>query len=67
MPKALCLIGLVMASLVLLIFLIDLIAGLAGVPMAAPVAGASLLVDILFILCAAGVAYASWATFREQR
>ena len=59
MPKALCLIGMVISILVLLIFLIDLIMGvfkLSNVPM-----------DIVFIVAAAAIAFLSFTTFREQK
>ena len=67
MPKALCLIGLVISSLVFLIFLLDLVLGLSGLMNMAPFQSASLLMDFIFMLAAGGLAYASWLTFREQR
>lgn len=66
MPKALCLIGLVFSALVALIFLTDIILGVMG-SASAPLRMVSLLMDILFILAASGLAYVSWKTFREQR
>lgn len=59
MPKALCLIGMVLSILVLLIFLIDMIMGvfkLSNTPM-----------SIIFIVASAAIAVLSFTTFREQR
>ncbi len=67
MPKTLCLIGLVIASLVFLIFLLDLILGLAGLTNMAPFRTASVLMDIIFMIASGGLAYVSWTTYREQR
>ena len=65
MPKALCLIGLVLAVLVFLIFLLDLVRGFSG--SIGPLQSASILADILFIVCSAGLAWVAWTTFREQK
>ncbi len=67
MPKALCLIGLVIASLVFLIFLLDLVLGLSGLTNMAPLRTASALMDVIFMIASGGLAYVSWTTFREQR
>ncbi len=67
MPKALCLIGMVMAILVLIIFLIDLGFGLAGLIDFAPFRFASITMDIIFVISAAALTYISWVTFREQK
>lgn len=67
MPKALCLIGLVIASLVFLIFLLDLVLGLAGLTNMAPFRLASWLMDVIFMLAAGGIAYVAWLAYREQR
>jgi hypothetical protein len=67
MPKALCLIGMVMAILVLIIFLADLGLGLGGLIDLAPFRYASLTMDIIFVISAAALAYVAWATFREQK
>ncbi len=67
MPKALCLIGLVIASLVFLIFLLDLVLGLSGLTNMAPFRSASVMMDIIFMLAAGGIAYVAWLAFREQR
>jgi hypothetical protein len=67
MPKALCLTGLVVAGLVFLLFFLDLLFGLIGMSSLAPFKMASMLMDILFVLCALGLAYLSWATFKQQK
>lgn len=67
MPKALCLIGLVLAILVFLIFFLDLVLGLSGMASMAPLRSVSPMVDILFMIGAGGLAYAAWATLREQK
>lgn len=67
MPKALCLIGLVLSVLICLVFFFDLACGLAGAISLAPFRGANYLMDIMFILASGGLAWVSWSTFREQR
>lgn len=59
MPKALCMVGMAVAIILALLFLLDLIAGI-------PFSRASFTMDVLMLLCAAGLGYVSWATFREQ-
>lgn len=67
MPKALCLISLVAAILLLVLFLADLIMGLAGMANMAPLGAASILMDIGFLIFAGLLAYLSFTTYREQR
>ena len=67
MPKALCLIGLVLAILVFLIFFLDLVLGMSGAVRMAPLKYASVMNDIIFMIAAGGLAWISWATFREQK
>jgi hypothetical protein len=67
MPKVLCLIGLVVSILVLLLFILDLVLGLAGRAALAPFQSAAPIMDILFIISTSGVAYLAWKTYREQR
>lgn len=67
MPKVFCLIGLGVSALVLVIFLADLLFGLIGMKNLAPFYMASMLMDILFIISASGLAFLSWMTFREQK
>ncbi len=67
MPKALCLTGLVIAILVFLIFFSDLLFGLLGMQSLAPFKLSSLVMDIIFLLCATGLGYVSWTSFRELK
>lgn len=59
MPKALCLAGMVIAIVVFLLFLLDLIVKV-------PFQRASLVMDLVFVLCAGVLGFISWTTFREQ-
>jgi threonine/homoserine/homoserine lactone efflux protein len=59
MPKALCMVGMAVAIILVLLFLLDLVAGI-------PFRRASMMMDILMLVCAAMLAYVSWSTFREQ-
>ena len=59
MPKALCIIGMVVAILVLILFSLDL-------AIALPFARASMTLDIVFVISAAVLAYLSWTTLKEQ-
>ena len=67
MPKALCLIGMVLSILVFLLFLGDLILGLSSQELNAPFKMASMPMDILFILASGALAVMSFLTFREQQ
>jgi hypothetical protein len=60
MPKALCIFGMVVAVLMLLIFGLDL--GI-GVPFSK---ANPWMMDLPMIVCALGLGYLSWVTFREQ-
>lgn len=60
MPKALTILGLIVASLVLLLFGADLAVGI-------PFQKASMMMDGIFILCACVLGYMSWSSFREQK
>ncbi|MGE0757293.1 MAG: hypothetical protein AB7O38_09745 [Pirellulaceae bacterium] len=62
MPKALCWTGLVIAVLVLALFSFDLVAP-ANM---APFQKSSVMLDILFILCAVALIYVGWTTLKEQ-
>ena len=66
MPKALCISGILVAVLILIVFLTDLVAALAGFKALAPFQGANQMMDIVFVLCAAGLAFVSWTTLKEQ-
>jgi hypothetical protein len=65
MPKALCWTGMVIAILVLILFFFDLLFGLFGMTGLAPFQGTKKLLDIAFIICAAGLAFLSWTTLKE--
>lgn len=67
MPKALCLTGLVIAILVFLIFLSDLLFGMIGMASLAPFKMSNTMMDIIFLLCAAGLAFVSWTSFKELK
>ena len=66
MPKALCIAAMVIAALVLLLFLADFVLNMVSQTSIAPFKGASPLMDIMFILCALGLGFLSWSTFKEQ-
>lgn len=57
MPKILAISGMVVAALVLLFFGIDAASSIFGRP--------SLMMDIMFLICAALLGYMSWSTYRE--
>lgn len=59
MQKALCMVGMAVAIILVILFLLDLISGI-------PFRQASMLMDILMLVCAAGLGYVSWSTFQEQ-
>jgi hypothetical protein len=67
MPKALCITGMAISVLLAILFLADLVGG-KFFPAIAPFGGASYksLMGVWFLLCAAALAYLSWATLREQ-
>ncbi len=67
MPKALCLTGLVIAILVFLIFLSDLLFGMIGMASLAPFKMSNMLMDIMFLLCAGGLGFVSWTSFKELK
>lgn len=65
MPRLLCLTGIVVSLLVFLLFTVDLIMSLVGgtgifwYP--------SLLMDIMFIVCAGLLGYLAWTAMRELK
>jgi hypothetical protein len=65
MPKALCLVGTVVAGLLLLVFGFDLILGFPFHRGSGTHWG--LVMDIGMLLCSLALGYASWATLREQK
>ena len=61
MPKALCIAGMVVAVLVAILFILDL-----AVP-SMMFRGASMLMDIVMIVCSIILAVISWLTLKEQK
>ena len=59
MPKALCIVGTVVAVVVFLVFGFDVAIGF-------PFGKASPIVDVGFIVCSLILGYLSWTTLREQ-
>ena len=59
MPKALCLLGMVVAVLMLLVFTMDLALGF-------PFGGASTMMNVGALFCAVLLGYLSWNALREQ-
>jgi hypothetical protein len=59
MPKALCIAGMAVAILLLVLFTLDL-------ALSFPFYRASLVMDIAMLICAAGLGFVSWTTYREQ-
>lgn len=60
MPKALCLMGAVIAVLLLLVFGLDLALGF-------PFRRVSLVMDIGLVASAVALGYVSWTTLKEQK
>jgi len=58
MPKALTILGMVVAGFTLLIFALDL-------ALSIPFGKANSLMDIAFAICGAILGYLSWSAFRE--
>jgi len=61
MPKALCITGLAISGVLFFLFLWDLAS-----PWWPPFKKASLIMDIAFVLCSAGLGYLSWGTLKEN-
>lgn len=59
MPKALCVLGMVVAALLVFLFGLDLAIGI-------PFRGLSVVTDVAFIVFSAILGYLSWATYAEQ-
>ena len=59
MPKVLCIIGMVVAGLLTVVFAADAASGY-------PFGGYSLLMDITMIVCSLILGYLGWATWRQQ-
>ena len=60
MQKALCLVGSVVAVVLLLIFVLDLAVGF-------PFHRLSMMMDVGCLLGAAGLGFLSWTTWKEQK
>lgn len=67
MPKALSLISLVLAVVIVVLFLTDAVMGLLGMEQSAPLRAASLLMDFMFVVAGGVLIFMSWSTFRELR
>ena len=59
MPKALCILGMMIAGLLVILFGMDLAIGI-------PFRGLSAVTDVVFIVFSAILGYLSWATYAEQ-
>lgn len=59
MPKVFCIVGMVIAGLLGLLFLLD-------AALAFPFGRANLVMDVGFIVCSAILGYLAWSTWREQ-
>lgn len=59
MPKIMTIIGIILSSLMVLVFTIDLVIGF-------PFLKADMMMDITFIICGGVLGFLSWATMREQ-
>lgn len=66
MQKGLCIAALSIAAIVLVLLLADVLLGLAGMPQLAPFKYASLILDLIFIICAGTLGFLSWKTLKEQ-
>ena len=60
MAKALTIASIVIAVLILILFALDLV-------IKVPFSRASMPMDISFIICAVGLGYISWLTYRDLR
>ena len=63
MPKALCILGMVVAVLLAALFGIDLV---LRFPSGAISPGMNTVIDVGFIVCGLILGYLSWSTWREQ-
>lgn len=59
MPKALCILGTVVAVLLILVFGLDLAIGV-------PFGRVNTIMDVGFLICAGILGFLSWSTMREQ-
>lgn len=66
MPKLLCIIALVISLIVFVLFLLDLVMGLAGNTSLAPFKYSDPIVDIVFAVGSGVLGFLSFTTLREQ-
>ena len=66
MQKGLCIAALTISVIVFVLFLADLILGMAGMNEVAPFKYADLTIDIVFSVCSFALALMSWFTLKEQ-
>ena len=66
MQKGLCIFALTISALVLVLFLADLIFGMAGMTQFAPFRYANFTIDVIFSICSFVVVILSFLTLREQ-
>jgi hypothetical protein len=59
MPKALCIVGMAVAAILLLLFGLDLALGI-------PFGKMSMMMNVGYLVCAVVLGYLSWSTYREQ-
>jgi hypothetical protein len=64
--KGLCIAALSISAIVLILFLADLVLGMSGLVHLAPFKYANLILDIVFVVCAAILGALSWFTMKEQ-
>ena len=66
MPRFLTIAGMAVAALVALLFLLDLLGGyFSFLSVIAPFQGASMLMDVTFVISGGMLDYLSWNAFRE--
>ncbi len=66
MPKALCIAALAISVLVVILFASDLLLGVANARSIAPFKGSSIILDVVFLICAAILGLMSFRTLRQQ-
>lgn len=66
MQKGLCIVAITISLIVFVVFLADLVLGLLGMETLAPFNSASMMIDIVFVVCSLVLGVMSWFTFKEQ-
>ncbi len=64
MQKGLCITALSISALVLLLFLADILLGLAGMKALAPYKSFSLVGDLVFMACSGLIGFMSWNVYK---